>query len=79
MKVYSIEELHLGFIDQTIDISSYYQELYQETIFQQNRCHAFVTITNQIEKRNFSRFITRWYSLCFKRQYQYSQYIYDSL
>ena len=55
MKVYSIEELHLGFIDQTIDISSYYQELYQETIFQQNRCHAFVTITNQIEKKEISR------------------------
>lgn len=45
MKVYSIEDLHDGFIHQTIDISQYYQELFLEAQYQQKRLNAFTTMT----------------------------------
>lgn len=45
MKVYSIEELHNLIVNKEIDLNDYYQELFEEVSFQQERLNAFVTIT----------------------------------
>lgn len=45
MKVYSIEQLHDLIVSQEIDLNKYYEELFNEVDFQQNRLNAFVTIT----------------------------------
>ena len=44
---YTIEELHDLFKSGEIDVSSYYDELFQEVNFQQKRLNAFVTITKE--------------------------------
>lgn len=45
MKVYSIEELHSLMVDKKIDLDQYFQDLFDEVEFQQERLNAFVTIT----------------------------------
>lgn len=45
MKVYSIEELHNLIVEKKIDLNEYYDELFKEVDFQQERLNAFVTIT----------------------------------
>lgn len=42
---YTIEELHQKLLNNEIDIDAYYQELWDEVSFQQDRLNAFVTIT----------------------------------
>ena len=45
MKVMSIEELHQKIVNDEIDLSKYYEELFEEVEKQQERLNAFVTIT----------------------------------
>lgn len=45
MKVMTIEELHTSLMDKTIDMATYYEELFVEAKIQQKRLNAFVTIT----------------------------------
>lgn len=45
MVAYSIEQLHELFLKEDFDIQRFYDELYKESLFQQKRLNAFVTIT----------------------------------
>lgn len=60
---YSIEELHHLFASGHLDPKTYYQELFQEIQFQQNRLNAFVTITQEkafqdLEKADFKELLS---------------------
>lgn len=45
MKVMTIEEIHQGIIDKSLDLNKYYEEVFEEANLQQERLNAFVTIT----------------------------------
>lgn len=45
MVAYSIEQLHELFLKEDFDIQKFYDELYKEALYQQERLNAFVTIT----------------------------------
>lgn len=44
MEVMTIEQLHEKFKNKELDITTYYQDLFQEAHFQQDRLNAFVTL-----------------------------------
>ena len=45
MKPYTIEEFHDALKHHEIHLENYYEDLFQEALFQQKRLNAFVTIT----------------------------------
>lgn len=45
MVAYSIEQLHELFLKEDFDIQKFYNELYKEALYQQERLNAFVSIT----------------------------------